>query len=339
MTIAVTRQQASTLPQDPADFCGFVGLSAPMQAVYRMIRNAAPSNASVFVTGESGTGKELAAQALHALSPRRNGPIVAINCSAIPRDLLESEIFGHVRGAFTGAVADRAGAAELADGGTLFLDEICDMDPALQAKLLRFLETGIVQRVGESRQRRVNVRFVCATNCDPHAAVRSGRFRADLFFRLHVLPIAMPPLRARTGDVMRIARRALVTCSAEEGKRFDGFEPRAEALLDAHPWPGNVRELLNVVRHAVVMSDGPLLGAAAVAAALSTTEPTLRDQPATPPSPVAVLRPLRQQEHDIIASAVAACGGNIARAAAALEISPSTIYRKLQRWPAAETAA
>ncbi|MGY8997752.1 MAG: sigma 54-interacting transcriptional regulator, partial [Alphaproteobacteria bacterium] len=166
---------------------------------------------SVFITGESGTGKELCAEAIHSLSPRVQARLVAINCAAIPHDLLESEIFGHVKGAFTGAVSNRTGAATLADGGTLFLDEICDMAPDLQAKLLRFVQSGVFQPVGSSEPQKVNVRFVCATNRDPLAEIAAGRFRADLYYRLHVIPIHMPPLRERDDDVAEIAQQFLIS--------------------------------------------------------------------------------------------------------------------------------
>jgi len=190
-------------------FCSFIGQSMVMQSIYRILQNAAASKATVFVTGESGTGKELCADALHKLSRRREKPFVAINCAAIPRDLLESEVFGHAKGSFTGATADRAGAALQASGGTLFLDEICEMDLGLQAKMLRFLQTGTVQRVGEDKPRPVDVRIVCATNRDPQAEVAAGRFREDLFYRLNVIPVDLPPLRERDHDVLLIARHFL----------------------------------------------------------------------------------------------------------------------------------
>src|SRR4051794_36669615 len=195
---------------------GFVGSSPQMRAVYRTIATAAASRAAVFVTGESGTGKEVCAQAIHRASPRRDKPFVAINCSAMPRDLVEAEVFGHVKGAFTGAVSSRAGAALQARGGTLFLDEICEMDVSLQAKLLRFLQTGAVRRVGSSVVEDADVRIICATNRDPLAEVAAGRFREDLYYRLHVIPVHLLPLRERGGDVLEIAR-LLVGGLAREG--------------------------------------------------------------------------------------------------------------------------
>ena len=242
-------------------FFGFIGASAPMQAVYRTIESVAASRASVFITGESGTGKELAAEAIHKASPRAGREFVALNCGAIPRDLLESEVFGHVKGAFTGATSDRAGAAKLADGGTLFLDEIGEMPLDMQVKLLRFVQTGTYAPVGSSRMERVDVRFVCATNRDPMLEVQAGRFREDLYYRLYVVPIELPPLRERGDDVLRIAQHFLASFAREEGRRFRGFTPDAETALMAYAWPGNVRQLQNVIRNVVVLHDADMVDA------------------------------------------------------------------------------
>lgn len=219
------RREVETLRRtvERAEFADFVGRSMPMQAVYRTIEAAAQSTASVFITGESGTGKELAADALHRLSPRKNKQLVILNCGAIPRDLLESTIFGHVRGAFTGATADQEGAAARSDAGTLFLDELGEMDVGLQTKLLRFIQTGTYQRVGDPATRRADIRFVAATNRDPAEAVREGRLREDLYYRLNVVPIRMPPLRDRGEDILLIARRFLTQFSEAEGKAFASF--------------------------------------------------------------------------------------------------------------------
>jgi two-component system, repressor protein LuxO len=354
LQLGVLERQVAAIQEetDRDRFCGFIGRSMAMQSVYRILQNAAASKATVFVTGESGTGKELCADALHKLGRRRDRPFVAINCAAIPRDLLESEVFGHVRGAFTGATADRAGAAIRADGGTLFLDEVCEMDPALQAKMLRFLQTGSVQRVGEDKPRVVDVRVVCATNRDPRAEVEAGRFREDLFYRLNVIPLELPPLVERDDDVLLIARHLLQQYAAEDRKRFARFSPEAEAALLAHPWPGNVRELQNVVRNVVVLNDGqtaalamlppqlqaggtdpqPLADAAApLPATLGPVAPRLV---AAGPAAAADIRPLEQVLRRTIEQAIAACDGNIPRAAAALQVSPSTLYRRLQAWQA-----
>ncbi|NKC29525.1 sigma-54-dependent transcriptional regulator [Falsiroseomonas selenitidurans] len=237
-------------------FFSFIGASPAMQAVYRTIESVAASKANVFITGESGTGKELAADAVHRASPRRARPFVALNCGAIPRDLLESEIFGHVKGAFTGATDTRLGAAKLADGGTLFLDEIGEMPLEMQVKLLRFVQTGAFQPVGASRPEKVDVRIVSATNRDPWAEVEAGRFREDLYYRLYVVPLDLPPLRDRGPDALLIARHFLAAYAQEEGKRFRGFAREAEQALAAYGWPGNVRQLQNVVRNIVVLHDG-----------------------------------------------------------------------------------
>jgi two-component system repressor protein LuxO len=324
-----------------ASFCGFIGAAPTMQAVYRMIENAAASRATVFATGESGTGKELCAEAIHRLSLRAAGPFVAINCAAIPRDLMESEIFGHVRGAFTGAIADRIGAASQADGGTLFLDEICELDLALQGKLLRFVQTGTFQRVGSTRTERVDVRFVCATNRDPLSEVRAGRFREDLYYRLHVVPIHLPPLRDRGDDVVAIAESFLQQFSREEGRAFRGFQPDAEAALRAHPWPGNVRELENAIRTTVVLNDGESVAARMLPASVlarARVEPPeaqtagMRAPPRGGAGAAAGIRPLDVIEREAIHAAIAECEGNVPKAAAHLGVSPSTLYRKLRRW-------
>ncbi|HLN23943.1 MAG TPA: sigma-54 dependent transcriptional regulator [Patescibacteria group bacterium] len=330
---------------DRTQYCGFIGGSLPMQAVYRVIEQAARSRATVFITGESGTGKELCADAVHRRSPRANGPFVAINCGAIPKDLMESEIFGHVRGAFTGATSDRDGAASRADNGTLFLDEICEMDLALQTKLLRFIQTGSFQRVGGSRTEQVDVRFLCATNRDPMGEVEAGRFREDLFYRLHVIPLHLPPLRERDDDVVAIANRFLADFAAEEHKAFHSFSAEAEAVLRAYDWPGNIRQLQNVVRNVVVLNDGevvepsmlpPPLNRGIVAQAhrpgLAAGASAAQASPCAPGDPALSIRPLWQVEKDTIETAISLCDGNIPKAAALLGISPSTIYRKRVAW-------
>ena len=238
-----------------------IGASPPMQVVYKVIESAASSKATVFITGESGTGKELAARAVHDLSPRKTGPFIAVNCGAIPEDLIESELFGHVKGAFTGALQDRPGAARSADGGTLFLDEICEMELSLQTKLLRFLQTGEVTPVGSSKPVPIDTRILCATNRHPMAEVRQGRFREDLYYRLYVVPLQLPPLRERGEDVLAIAQTLFARAADQEGKPFDGLTPAAERALSRYDWPGNIRELENVVRKTVVMTPGGTIDA------------------------------------------------------------------------------
>jgi two-component system repressor protein LuxO len=332
-------------------FFDFIGASPEMQAVYRTIESVAPSKASVFITGESGTGKELAADAIHRASPRRGRPFIALNCAAIPKDLLESEIFGHIKGAFTGATADRIGAATAADGGTLFLDEICEMALDIQVKLLRFIQTGMVQPVGGSKTEKVDVRFVCATNRDPLAEVEASRFREDLYYRLHVVPLHLPALREREDDAVLIARHFLKEYSAEEKRDFAGFSPDVEALIRGYDWPGNVRQLQNVVRNVVVLHDGTLVeprmlpeplksraaegstnGARPAAAILAAPYPSRQPPDSAPRRPT--VQPLWLVEKEMIQEALRLCDDDVPKAATMLEISPSTIYRKLQQWKA-----
>ncbi len=357
-------------------FFGFIGASPAMQAVYRTIESVAASRANVFITGESGTGKELAADAVHRASPRAKRPFVALNCGAIPRDLLESEIFGHVKGAFTGATDTRLGAAKQADGGTLFLDEIGEMPLDMQVKLLRFTQTGTFQPVGGSSTQKVDVRIVSATNRDPWAEVEAGRFREDLYYRLYVVPLEMPPLRDRGADVLLVARHFLASFAKEEGKRFRGFAPEAEAALAGYGWPGNVRQLQNVVRNIVVLHDaerveramlpGMLLrggGGRAAAPVAAEPQPPPEPAPAEPPpdtpawtarlawspaaaepapaapSPPAPFETLAAVEKRHILAALAETGQDVPRAATLLGINPSTIYRKLQAWKAEEGRA
>jgi DNA-binding NtrC family response regulator len=321
---------------------GMAGTSAAIATVGARIRSVARSMASVFITGESGTGKELAAQAVHDLSPRAKGPFIALNCGAIPPDLLESEVFGHVRGSFTGAVSDKPGAAVAADGGTLFLDEICEMDLALQPKLLRFLQTSAVTPVGSTRPRKVDVRIVCATNRDPLDQVRAGRFREDLYYRLHVVPVHMPPLRDRGEDVIEIAEAALQRFAAEEGRAFTGLSPEVRTLFRRLPWPGNVRQVLNVIRNVVVLHDGPLVTLdmlpqeAILPAPPGAAVPAL-PEPAAPPMAAELVRLLAGRtladiERLAIEAAIARHDGSLPRAARELGVAPSTLYRKREGW-------
>lgn len=251
-------EAGGALPDDDR-FHGFIGQSPPMREIYRMVQSIGRSTATVFITGESGTGKEVCAQAIHTVSNRAKGPFIALNCGALPRDLLESEVFGHLKGSFTGAIGDKKGAAEAAHGGTLFLDEICEMDLSLQTKLLRFLQTSMIQPVGSNTPRAVDVRIVCATNRNPRDEVRAGRFREDLFYRLHVVPIHLPRLADRGDDVGLISRHALAEFSAEEGKNFKEISPSVTQLFRDYHWPGNVRQLLNALRNVVVLQDGPVV--------------------------------------------------------------------------------
>ena len=316
-------------------YFGFIGSSLPMQAVYRIIDSVATSKATVFITGESGTGKEICAEAIHRKSPRGDKALVALNCGAIPRELMESEIFGHVKGAFTGALADRDGAATLADGGTLFLDEVCEMEPALQIKLLRFVQTEEFRRVGSGKTEKSDIRFICATNRDPLKAVEAGDFREDLYYRLNVIPVALPPLNERGGDLIEIARHFLLAFAREEGKRFVRFGPEVEAILSAYVWPGNVRQLQNVIRNIVVLNDAEVVSTDMLPAPLNEVapSPTAVNPPASSPPPESGgIMPLWRLEKNAIERAIELCEGSIPRAAAQLGISASSIYRKRQAW-------
>ncbi|TOA72542.1 sigma-54-dependent transcriptional regulator [Vibrio parahaemolyticus] len=240
---------------DRHNYHGFIGSSLPMQAVYKTIDAVAPTSASVFIVGESGTGKEVCAEAVHRQSARRDKPFIAINCGAIPRDLMESEIFGHVKGAFTGATTDRKGAATLAHGGTLFLDELCEMELEMQKKLLRFLQTGTYTPLGGTKEMKVDVRIICATNRDPLTEVEEGRFREDLYYRVHVVPIDMPPLRERGSDIVTLAKHFLTTYAKEDKKKFSNIDTEAQHVIKHYEWPGNVRQLQNIIRNIVVLNN------------------------------------------------------------------------------------
>lgn len=343
----------TTSKQTGAQYQGFIGNSLPMQAVYRVIESAASSKATVFITGESGTGKEVCAEAIHAASPRSDKPFVALNCAAIPKELIESELFGHVKGAFTGASTERQGAVEMANNGTLFLDELCEMDLDLQSKLLRFIQTGTYQKVGSSKTQSVDVRFVCATNRNPWLEVQEGRFREDLYYRLHVIPITLPPLRERGEDVLEIAHALLALMSVEEGKNFSRFAPEVMELFRRYHWQGNVRELQNVIRNIVVLNSGEEVtlmmvpppinnGGVNFASPRNTVVSTPLDSDPVPSVGTSQIvdksqvEPLWVVEKRAIQAAIDACDGNIPRAAGLLEVSPSTIYRKLQTWQEAQ---
>lgn len=317
---------------EPAPMHSFIGNSLPMKKVYDLIRNAAPSNATVFITGESGTGKEICAEALHQLSHGSEGPFITLNCAAIPREMMESELFGHIKGAFSGAQQDRVGAVARANGGTLFMDEICEMDLELQSKLLRFLQSGYIQPVGSSQQCKVAVRVICATNREPLVEVEQGRFREDLYYRLHVIPIHMPPLRERGADVLSIATALVRQAAREEGKGFVGLSEATKNRLQAYHWPGNVRQLQNVIRSAVVLHQGEWITADMLLTLLDTTELQEDVPEQAVDMPLEPIMPLAQVERQAIERAISHCEGNVTRAAALLEVSPSTLYRKLQQW-------
>ena len=342
--LTLGRQLEALASKRREGYGGFIGTSAAMQTVYETIDALAPSDATGFIVGESGTGKELAAEAIHQFSDRSDGEFVAINCGAIPGELMESELFGHVKGAFTGASTAREGAATIADGGTLFLDEICEMDLELQKKLLRFIQTGTFRKVGSNTLETVDVRFVCATNRDPLVEVREGRFREDLFYRLHVVPLRLPPLRERGQDIALIARHFLSHFVEGTSKGFRGFSPAAEEQLLRYVWPGNVRQLQNVIQQTVVLNDGDIVELEMLPADVRTghVESVPTEVPVSGAAPAAegddalatrrAIEPLWMVEKRAIEAAIAACDGNVNRAAGLLEVAPSTLYRKRQAW-------
>ena len=326
----------------------FIGKSLAMQSVYKTIDSLAGSDATGFIVGESGTGKELAAEAIHQYSARRDKAFIAINCGAIPGELMESELFGHVKGAFTGASSHREGAASIADGGTLFLDEICEMSLELQKKLLRFIQTGTFRKVGSNTLEQIDVRFVCATNRDPLEEVREGRFREDLFYRLHVVPVRMPPLRERDGDVLLIARHFLEQFSAREGRAFKKFSDDAQQAITHYAWPGNVRQLQNAMHQLVVLNDGDVVEPSMLPE--QVTSGHIDPESVSPREAFTVIEggamtggqayvekrqriePLWLTEKRAIEDAIELCGGNVNQAAGLLEVAPSTVYRKIQGW-------
>jgi two-component system nitrogen regulation response regulator NtrX len=309
-----------------------VGSSPAMEALRALIARVAPTETRVLITGESGTGKELVASAIHRLSARGNKAFVTVNSAALPRDLVESEMFGHERGAFTGATERRLGRFELADGGTLFLDEVGDLPGEAQAKLLRVLESGIVERVGGERPFPVNVRVIAATNKDLQHAVRQGQFREDLWFRLNVLPIHIPPLRERTEDIAPLVRHFAARFAARLGRPVM-FDAGAIPLLAAYGWPGNVRELANIIERLAILATTELLTAPDVARVLP--QDALRP---TPPSPdgapwrdIALSDTLDQYERELIAKALSASRGNVADAARRLQTDRANLYRRMRR--------
>jgi two-component system response regulator HydG len=309
-----------------SDTCsmGMVGASPVMQALFARIRRVADSHATVLVEGESGTGKELVARAIHAHSPRAGGPFVAVNCAALSAGLLESELFGHEKGAFTGAYGTRIGRFEAAHGGTLFLDEIGEMDAGLQAKLLRALEEREIIRVGSNDTIPVDVRVVAATNRPLRARMEEGEFRADLFYRLHVVKLAVPPLRERAGDIPLLVETLLDELAAEHDCPRPRVAPEAMAALAARAWPGNVRELRNCLASMLLTCAGDTVGSADV------PEAGPREAAAASTGGGLSMRPIADVERELISNTLRELQGNRARAARALGISTRTLYRRIK---------
>ncbi|MFT3695539.1 MAG: sigma-54 dependent transcriptional regulator [Kofleriaceae bacterium] len=303
-----------------------VGVAPAMQKVFEIVDQVAPSKATVLVTGESGTGKELIANALHQRSPRARGPFIKLHCAALAESLLESELFGHERGAFTGAMARKDGRFSLADGGTLFLDEIGEISPAIQVKLLRFLQEHEFERVGGTQTLRVDVRVIAATNRNLAEEVTRGRFREDLFYRLNVVALEMPPLRERATDIPALAKFFVDKFSQANGKEIVGVAPAALELLMAHQWPGNVRELENAIERAVVLTSGTQIEARALPPTIKPAAATIMGMPPIPGSTMSEL------EKYAILETLKSTGGSTSKAAEILGISPRTIQYRLHEY-------
>jgi DNA-binding NtrC family response regulator len=308
-------------------FSHIVGESPKMKELLRLVDQVGPSRASVLIKGESGTGKELIAEAIHRASPRASAPLVRLNCAALAEGLLESELFGHERGAFTGAVGRREGRFKQADGGTLFLDEVSEIPAATQVKLLRFLQERAFERVGGNETLHVDVRILAATNRDLRELIEKGEFREDLFYRLNVVTLEIPPLRERKSDIAPLATFFLARYADENGKKLEGFDDEALAALEGYPWPGNVRELENAIERAVVLSDGPRIGVAQLPANVAP-RPTRGGSPEIPGAS------LYDLERYAILRTLESCGGATSKAAAILGISSRKIQYKLHEYEA-----
>ncbi len=312
------------------------GTSPAMQRVYQKIDQVANSKASVLITGETGTGKEVCAHMFHQVSRYKDKAFLSINCAAIPDNLIESELFGHVKGAFTGAIQNRQGMASLANGGTLFLDEIGEMDLNLQCKLLRFVETGTFYKVGSSKLEIVDIRFIWATNRDLLSEIKAKRFRQDLYYRLKVSSIHLPPLRQRGQDVLLLAQNFLKQYAKQEQKSFKYFTLEAEKILLDYEWPGNIRQLKNVIHNLVLSYYGEAITADMLLSTLTEEMEHIVPQSLSTPEVAKIssktINPLWQVEKNASLEAIEFCNGNVVQAAKLLEIGKTTLYRKLQKW-------
>jgi len=325
--------------RDKYRFENIVGTSDEMAAVFDMVEKVAETDSTVLVTGESGTGKELVARAIHYNSPRRDKPLVVVNCAAIPEELLESELFGHVKGAFTGAVATKPGRFDSADRGTIFLDEIGDMSLKLQVKVLRVLQEQRFDPVGSTATHQVDVRIIAATNQDLERAVKERRFREDLYYRLNVIPIHIPPLRERTGDIPLLVRFFLDKFGKSSGRHVSDITPEALAKLESHGWPGNVRELENMIERIVVLKQGDVLGAEDLPDSLSGGEVAVppvqrKTQPLTfeiPEAGISFKNAVADFEARLIKAALEMTGGNKNRAASLLSLNRTTLVEKIKK--------
>jgi two-component system nitrogen regulation response regulator NtrX len=307
-----------------------VGESYAIRQLREQVAMAAPTNGRVLIYGENGTGKELVARTVHALSRRRHSAFVELNCAAIPEDLIESELFGHIRGSFTGAVADRRGKFELADGGTIFLDEIGDMSLKTQAKVLRVLKEQTMEPVGGTASIRVDARVLAATNKDLQTEIRAGRFREDLYFRLNVIPIFVPALRDRQEDIPLLADHFMAGFAREYGRRVKKFEPGAMAVLQQCPWPGNVRELRNVIERLMIMVAGDSITAGDLGFLDLAGSPRIDPEPAAPAGRMTLYEAREQFERELILRTLAAQQGNMSRTAEVLGVERSNLYRKMK---------
>jgi two-component system, NtrC family, response regulator HydG len=313
------------------EFCGMIGRGPATQEVFGLIRRLAPHARVALITGETGTGKELAARALHKLGPRSAKRFVTVNCSAVVETLFESELFGHVRGAFTGATDNKAGLFETADGGTLFLDEVGELPPAVQAKLLRVLENGELQRVGSLEPRKIDVRLIAATNRDLREEVAAGRFRNDLYYRLNVAEILLPPLRDRREDIPYLTAAFLRGFAQKFNKTFGGLTAAAERMLADAPWDGNIRQLRNVLERACMLADGELVTEADLAGVMEQTTVPAAAKSSSLLSGARVPAPLQEIEREHIVKTLEQVRGNKAVAARLLGISRRAFYRQLER--------
>ncbi|MEX2530638.1 MAG: sigma-54 dependent transcriptional regulator [Gemmatimonadota bacterium] len=322
-----TTSAEGPLPDEEGDLGPFLAVSRAMKDFFHLLRTAAESDAAVLITGESGTGKELAARTIHTLSARAEGPFVAVNAAAIPAELMESELFGHEKGSFTGATGEREGCFEMADGGTLFLDEIGEMPKALQPKLLRVLDGTPFRRVGGKKELSADVRIVAATNREPRAAVEEGALREDLFFRLNVLSLHLPALRDRDGDVAYLATSFADSLARKHGRPFRKFDDEALALLERYAWPGNVRELRNVVERAVVLSGEETIGTAQLPPYIREPDRATRGSYRFPADATA-----EETEKELILQTLDATENNKSETARRLGVSVRTIRNKLKTY-------